>query len=146
MSDLASTLLFIAGLFGVLVAAKQLLKNVKYCAICLAVSVTWVGLLVLLWFGVFNNSVLVALLMGQSSLGLYYLIEKRSPERFLVFRLPLLISLTWLAYSVVNQTLFFDALLMVVGAWLVFGVLYVYRTNPKFQTKVKAVIDCCSDW
>lgn len=146
MSSLAIGLLAIAGLFGLLLAAKQIAKNLKYCAICLAVSLTWLSLLVLFWSDVFDDQVLVAVLMGQSSLGLYYLFEKHVPKELLVFRLPLLITLALVAYSLLTLSLALDAVIIAVGLWLVIGVLYGMRANPEIKNKVKALIECCSGW
>jgi|AntRauTorcE11897_2_1112592.scaffolds.fasta_scaffold09277_5 predicted membrane channel-forming protein YqfA (hemolysin III family) len=146
MSDLALALLVIVVLFGGFLAAKQVFRRVKFCAICLAVSATWTVLLLLFWFGKFDNQVLLAILMGQSSLGLYYLLEKQVIQPLLIFRLPLLASLVAAIYTLLTQTLYLDAVLIVAGLWLVFGILYLYRTNPKLRSKAKAIIDCCSDW
>lgn len=146
MSSLATTILAITGLFGLLLAVKQTVSNFKYCAICLAVSVTWFTLLILFWFELFENQLLIAILMGQSSLGLYYLLEKRAPNRLLVFRLPVLVSLIMIVYTTLAQALYIDALLIVASIWIIFSLLYVYRTNERIRNKTKAFIECCGDW
>lgn len=146
MSDLALVLLSITGWFGLLLVVKQIFPRLKVCAICLAVSITWFGLLILLWLDVFSNQLLIALLMGQSSLGLYYLLEKRAPKRFLVFRLPVLASLIVIIYALLAQTLPIDAIVIVTSIWLMISLLYVYRTNVNVRNKAKALIECCSDW
>ena len=146
MSSLAVVLLSIAGLFSLLLALKQFLKNIRYCVICLAVTLTWAVLLALHWLNVQDNQLLTGILMGHSSLGVYYLLEKRAPKRLLVFRLPLLSSLILIVYSLLSKAIAVDALFVVALLWAGIGMLYAYRTRPRIQKKIKALIECCSDW
>jgi cbb3-type cytochrome oxidase subunit 1 len=98
---LLKVLLVITAISLFLLLLKSKLQ-VRICAICLAVSLTWAGLLAAYHMGWFGNGLLLGLLMGQSITGIYYLLEKHASEPLLLFRLPLLLSLTyfflWSAY------------------------------------------------
>jgi hypothetical protein len=147
MSEVATTLLLITGLFiGLLFAKRILTTRFKFCAICLAVSGSWLMLLILNKLEIFNSQLVIGILMGQSSLGIYYLLEKKVNIDLLVFRLPLLLTLTLIIFSLVTEVIELDAWLIVAGLWLIIGFLYTYRTQSWLKAKVKTLIDCCSDW
>jgi len=147
MSDIVFVLLSITGLFALfLVAKNSVARNLKYCTICLAVGVTWILLLLLEQLDQFDNQLVVGILMGQSSLGVYYLLEKRVSKNLLIFRLPVLLTLTLLVYTVISQVFSLDAWLVTSGVWLVATIFYIYRTHPTIKGKVEALIECCSDW
>jgi len=118
----------------------------RFCAICLAVSLTWLGLLIAYHSGQFNNGLLLALLMGQSVAGIYYLLEKRAPRRWLVFRLPAILSLTALFYSGLTLDFYWPAWSLLAALWSIAGVIYAYRTRPKLKLVAKKLIACCGDW
>jgi hypothetical protein len=146
MSDPVLVLLVIAVLFVALLIVKSI-TGWKFCVICTSVSVTWIALLVLYWLGVFDRPLIVAVLMGQSVMGLYYLLEKRSNEELHVFRLPLLLTLTLAAFVVlgVSTDLVYGLSLLAV-LWVVLSLLYLYRENPKTRIVVDRIIACCRDW
>lgn len=146
MSMVALVILGILGLFLLLLLLKQSIKYNSFCAICLAVSLTGISLLALLWLNIFNNTVLLALLLGHSSLGIYYLLEKHATEELLVFRLPLLLTLIVLVYSLVTVQVYLDAVMVLAGVWFTITLLYVFRTSPVVRKKVQALIECCSSW
>lgn len=147
MSSLAFTLVLVTALFALLVAFKKRLAAVAdYCAICVAVSVSWVSLLVLFWLDSFDSRLIIAVLMGQSVVGFYYLLEKRAVEQLLVFRLPVLLTLTIAAVGAVQGQVRLDALAFTVLVWLAVGWLYAYRNKPAFKGKVQRLIECCSNW
>jgi hypothetical protein len=146
MSDPALVLLVIAVLFVVLLIVKSI-TGWKFCVICTSVSVTWIALLVLYWLGLFDQPVIVAVLMGQSVMGLYYLLEKRSNEQLHVFRLPLLLTLTLAAFVVLGaSTDLVYSLSLLAVLWAVLSLLYSYRENPKTRIVVDRIIACCRDW
>jgi hypothetical protein len=146
MSDPVLVLLVIAVFFVALLIVKSI-TGWKFCVICTSVSVTWIALLVLYWLGVFDRPLIVAVLMGQSVMGLYYLLEKRSNEELHVFRLPLLLTLTLAAFVVlgVSTDLVYGLSLLAV-LWVVLSLLYLYRENPKTRIVVDRIIACCRDW
>lgn len=146
MSPLAVAVAGILLLFVLLLAFKNYAKKLTLCAICTSVSLAWISLLGASLLGYFHDKVIIAILMGQSSLGLYYLYEKHVSQRLLIFRLPLLLTLITASYTAVQQSLPLDALSLVGLAWAGLGLLYLYREVPAVQNKAKAVIECCSNW
>ncbi len=138
-------ILAIAILFPVLLIGKRI-TGIKFCVICAGVSLTWIGLLVLRFLDVTVDSVVLAMLMGESVVGIYYLLEKKVNERFHVFRLPALVTLTLIAYLMVNPGFYYPALFVVLTVWLVFGAMYSFREKPKIKESVRKVIECCKDW
>ena len=131
-------------LFGGLLILKKIAK-IRLCAMCSAVALTWAGLLVLLWLDQFDNTALVALLIGQSVLGVYYLAEKRLPEKLMIFRLPGWMTLTFVAYIAIAGLELWP-LAVIAPAWLIAGFLYAYSANPKLKGTVDHIIACCRDW
>ncbi len=130
-------------LFLLLLKSK---RQTRICAICLAVSLTWVGLLAAYHMGLFGNGILLGLLMGQSITGIYYLLEKHAPEPLLLFRLPLLLSLTYFFYSALTLQAHLWAALFLAGIWLCGLLLYTHQTNPRVRKVTQKIIDCCANW
>ncbi len=134
----------IFALFAGLLLVKKVTK-IRLCALCSAVAITWLGLLVLYWLDQFDNTMLIALLIGQSVLGIYYLAEKRLREGLMIFRLPGWMTLTFIAYIAIAGLELWP--LVIIGpAWLIAGFLYAYSANPKLKGTVDHIIACCRDW
>ncbi len=146
MEALLFSLLFIVGFFLVLLLVQSLAKK-QFCALCGAVFLTWVVLLALYFMGSFENKIIIALLLGQSTVGLFYLLEKKVAEPLKLFRLPFLLTLIVLAYMMLTFSPFTGTLLLVLGSlWLVFVVLYLSRQNQKLKTLTEKIIACCRNW
>ncbi|HLC97399.1 MAG TPA: hypothetical protein VJC21_01300 [Candidatus Nanoarchaeia archaeon] len=146
MEALLFSLLPILGFFLLLLLVQAITKK-QFCALCGAVFLTWALLLVLYFAGSFDNTVIIALLLGQSTLGVFYLAEKKVAEPLKLFRLPFLLTLIVLAYTMLTLSPVTRTLLLVLGSlWLIFVVLYVYRQNRKFKTLVEKIIACCRNW
>ncbi len=135
--------------FSLLILKNIFLKKLKrkVCVLCAAVSLSWIGLLILHYLGRFDNMVVVALLMGGSLVGIFYLVERKVKEEMTLFRLPFFLTLVLIGYSLLD----FSAELMrvglfLVGLWIVFLILYIYRTNSLFKTKVQKMVECCKKW
>ena len=131
-------------LFAGFLLVKKITK-IRLCALCSAVAITWLGLLILYWLGQFDNITLIALLIGQSVLGVYYLAEKRLREELMVFRLPGWMTLTFIAYTAIAGLELWP-LAVIAPAWLIAGFLYTYRASPKLKGTVDHIIACCRDW
>lgn len=126
--------------------SKGKLKE-NICAICMAVSLTWISLLVLFWLGLFDDKTLIALLMGQSILGVFYLFESLVNENYKIFRFPFLLSLIFfgviilqLEYAKVNSLIF------ILVIWVIFFIIYIYRKNKALNSWFNKIIDCCRRW
>lgn len=132
-------------LFGVMLVARRWVPF-RICAICLSVSLVWISLLVLYRLGVVQDMAMIALLMGQSILGVYYLVEKHVPKKLTLFRLPFLLSLTIVAYMLITWSLPVWAIVFNVVVWAGLAVIYAYRNNSKLSVSVNSLIECCSRW
>ena len=146
MTNLFFVIAAISALFVILLVIKSLAK-LTLCVICLSVSVTWLAMLVMYKLGYFENPALLALLMGQSITGIYYLFEKKVSEEYHVFRLPLILTLTFLFYAILLPSPeILQAFYLLISIWLIFILLFVYRKSPSLRGTVKKVIECCKDW
>lgn len=145
MNQLSIIFLAILGLFIFLLFIKEITK-LRFCVICVSISSTWLILLLLYWFGYFDNMLLVAILMGESSLGVYYLLEKRVKEKFHLFRLPFLFLLVYIVYSLINLSIEIQTLLTLLIIWVLFFIIFMYKTNPKIKKVTNKIIECCKDW
>lgn len=146
MSPMLFVLLSVTGLFAALLAFKAVTK-LRFCVICASVSLTWIGLLIAYRAGVFRDLTVVALLMGQSVVGIYYLAEKRLPERFRVFRLPFLLTATAIAAALLGRLSGAAVVLPALAAlWASFGFVYAYRQDTRVKTLADRVVACCKDW
>lgn len=149
MEPLLQALLTITGLFFLFLILKSGFKgNIKeqFCVICASVFVTWLSLLALLWLGIFEDSLIVALLIGESTVGIYYLVEARVRETLKIFRLPFLLSLILGAYSLITRSLVSSAILLVLGLWMLFTTIYLYRNHEGMNTLIKKLVECCKRW
>lgn len=145
LSEVAWVFLAIALVFYIVLALKSLLK-LSVCSICAAVSASWLALLTLRTIGWFENDVLLALLMGMSVVGGYYLWERHAKKEYLLFRLPVLLTLSFLAWILVQLQFDFTIVIVVGAVWAVHGLLYAYRNSPGVKPRVDKIIACCSSW
>jgi len=149
MINLFNIFLIVIVLFFVLLIVKQFLKSFKdkFCVICITVSITWVFLLILSKLGVFDDKVIIALLMGETILGIYYILDGNVKEELKIFRLPFLLTLVFLGYLflvIPNEVIEIIILLLIL--WLIFILIYLYRNNEKMKFAVKKIIGCCKRW
>jgi len=144
-------LLIIVSLFFVLLFVKEFFSKrfkKKFCVICASVTLTWLFLLVLFFFGWYGDKVILGLLMGQTILGVFYLVERgvakrRSLKRLKLFRLPFLLTLIFVAYSLlVTPPDFFRGALLIATLWLIFLVVYLLSKSSA-RGIIKKLIDCC---
>ena len=146
MSVPVMVLLIIVVLFVVLLILKSITKW-KFCVICTSVSSTWIALLVLYWLGKFDQPLIIAVLMGQSIVGLYYFLEGRTKEQLHIFRLPLLLTLTLAAFGALGvDTDPVVSVSLLAALWAGLSLLFFYRQNPKTRIVVDRIIACCKDW
>lgn len=138
----------ISVLFLMILVIKSFSKY-KLCVLCVAVATTWISLLILYWKGIFVDNILLSILIGNSVVGFYYLIEKKISEKFYIFRLPFFLTLLLIGYELIS----FAALIQIASAmilvgilWLLTAILFIYRNNPSFKKTVSALIECCKNW
>lgn len=139
--------LLITGLFFLFLTLKSIFFAKKqFCVICSAVVMTWIIFLVLYWQNLFDQPILLALLMGQSILGMFYYLDKNVPEHMTVFRLPFLLTMTIVAYMVITKQIVFSVTLFMFGLWGLFFLVFMYRKEEKLQRIVKKLVECCKQW
>jgi len=138
----------ITALFFIMLIIKTITKW-RFCALCASISVTWLTLLGLYWAKAFNDPLLIALLIGNSVVGIYYLVEKKITEKYHVFRLPFFLTLLLIGYALITQiqlARLLPSALLTAFLWAFFILLYIYRNNSKFKTTISAIINCCKNW
>ena len=146
MESLFFVLLGIITLFFVLLIAKNL-SNKIFCVICGAVTLTWITLLVLYWKGIFTDIVVIALLMGESSLAIYYLFDAKAKEEWKFFRLPLLLSLVTFSYFLITLSNVIQSLFFLIGLWVIFLIIYAFRyKSVVVESFMSSVMECCKRW
>mgnify|MGYP001558037066 CR=1 FL=1 len=83
------------------------ITKIKLCAICAAVSTTWIILLILKFVFNYNmNSLIIGILMGQSITGLMYLLENYAKrinnKRLLMLRIFVILIGTFIVYEILR--------------------------------------------
>lgn len=144
MNDFALILFALIGLFSLLLLLKHF-SRIKFCVLCVSVSLTWLTLLLLYKLDVFENGILLALLMGQSITGLYYLFEKKAQEKWHLFKFPLNLSLLMIFYLAITGQFLIESFSIIVALWILFILLFVYRENDRVQKVAAKIVACCRD-
>lgn len=147
MENITLILIGISALFFILLLVKEIFnkRKKKFCAICTAVSLTWIILLVLYFLDIFNDKIILALLIGHTSLGIFYLVENKVKEKFKLFRLPFLLTLIILFYYLI-QGFIFESLLFIIILWVLFILIYSFKNNKGLNLFAKKIIECCKRW
>ncbi|RME54933.1 DUF1049 domain-containing protein [Candidatus Woesearchaeota archaeon] len=118
----------IAVLFLLIVFLKARFKLDKVCAVCGAVSLTWLALLVLKFFGYGIDSLIIGILMGQSVTGWMYVFEKKAKELGKPNSLWLKIFIILLGTAFVYYLINFSLTMLIVSAVLLFFMLIFILT------------------
>jgi len=145
MMDVAFIFLAITVLF-VLLIGLQSLFNLKICALCGAVSSTWIVLLVMFYVGIFNNPVLLGILMGGSVVGAMYLLEQKLPERFQIFKLQFFLTFISATYFAILQSFAFEVAAIPLLLWVFMGAIYAGRNITSLKNLGRKIIECCKNW
>ncbi len=131
----------IALLFAVMVVLQRRWPQIR-CALCIAVCLTWIGGLALVWSGFSVSPILLGILMGQTSLGILHTLETRVQKKYKVFRLPFLLTMIWGVYSILEGPEW-STLLLIGTLWIVFSVTLHL---PALRKATRVLIQCCRDW
>ena len=146
MTNLVLILIAPPGLFILFIALRSIFK-MQICALCAAVSTTWILLLALLYMGKGIDPLVIGILMGGSAVGLMYYLENKLPEKYHLLKFPFLITLILLIYLLLAQdtdkSIFYTYL---AAMWVVFIALYFLRHRKGFRDTVKKLIECCKNW
>lgn len=129
-------------IFAVILVAKRFAKQ-SVCALCLSVSLTWIGLLILHRVGMFQDTVLLALLMGQSVTGIFYMLKERLPQALRIFTLPFFLSLTAVAYVLITSDYIIWTFVLLTAVWIAGWFIFTSRDDPGAQPLATVVMECC---
>ena len=151
MNDLLYPFIGLITVFIIIIIVRKVLEKTNptvksWCAICLANTFTWLTLLVMYQYSLYTNLTLIALMMGLTTLGLYYTIEKVVSRPLLLFRLPFLLTLIAMGHTILAKSVDFQATLLVGAVWIIFTLLYAYRQSPLLQTTITKLVECCKKW
>ena len=102
------------------------------CAICASISSTWISMLALLYvYGpLVVDRTTIALFMGMSILAVYYLVEKKYAAEYGLFRLPFLLTLTYVGFLLlspvteVNQQQQVWGFMFLIVLWAIFETMH----------------------
>jgi len=140
---LATTAIFLTALFAHSLGSGRL----KFCVVCVTVGLTWLSLLVARLLGYTVDPILIGVLMGESVIGLYQLIEKMAPVVWQIFRWPYIITMTVIVYLVVGvRSGAWLAILLLILLWVVWGSVFALREFPSIKKITERLISCCRDW
>ena len=126
----------ITALFFILLFIKSFTKK-KFCVICVSVSLTWITLLILYFLNIFTDKLIIGILMGGTSVGLFYMLY----EKIGIFKLPFLLTLISMIYFILGGFVI-STLYLIAGLWLLFILIYLF----KFNKLAKKLIECCKKW
>mgnify|MGYP001561578650 CR=1 FL=1 len=137
----------ITGLFIILLIFKAVIKK-EYCALCGSVVLTWITLLILNKRGFFSDTLIIGILVGQTTHGVYSLFAS-FPKRK-IYSLPVLLLLTAVAYYIISSSKSVPEILITFSILIILlAVLYLFTVNNHHQ-KVKYVLkqlaNCCKNW
>lgn len=119
------------------------------CALCGAVTVTWIALLVLYYFEYSVDPTLIAILMGGSLVGSGYYLAARLPDRWEVFKLPWLITGIAVIYWLLTEGRGWEpeALMVVLTVWLVTAAVeFGGRSSQTLRGAGRQLVECCRNW
>ncbi len=142
MESIFYVLTGITALFFVLLILKNLLNWEKFCTLCVAIALTWIGLLTVYFLNIFTDKIIIAILIGHTSLGIFYLWEEKVKEKFKVFRLPVLLSFIFIIY-VILESFSFSGLIFIIALWTLFSIVYLFRTQSSVKLFFKKIVECC---
>jgi len=141
MIQLTTILLGISVLFFVFLGVKKVMKSKNLCVICTTITTSWIILLALYLLEIFIDTTILAILMGHTSLGVYYILERRVKERLLIFRLPYILTSITIIYFVLGGFLL-DAFYFIFALWGLFLIIYLLRNNKL----AGEILECCKKW
>ena len=120
-----AAVLSIAVFYFLFAFGSEVVKKVvgkKICAICAAVSLTWLGLLLLKLLGVQVDLLVIAILMGQSVVGLMTKLEeyfeKKTLKKFWLVRILIITGGTHFVYWFLKEVYFMVFLVLLAGVLL----------------------------
>ena len=145
--DILNILLSITVLFFIFILIKQLFKKNKICVICASIFITWIIFLVMYWKEIFLDKTILAILIGETTLGIFYLIESKVKENFKIFGLPFIMTLILIGYTLIegfNYSL--NVLYFLILLWGLFFIFYLFKDEGKMGIFARKLVECCKRW
>lgn len=125
---------------------KKLLKN-EICSLCASIFLSWAAFLILYWKGEFSDKVILAILIGQSTLGIFYFLDSKKINGVGIFQLPFILTLILIGYILIEgfsgtaKTFY-----VLAGLWITFIVIYAFRDKGKIGKVTRKLVECCKKW
>jgi len=119
----------------------------KVCALCGAVSMTWMTGIVY-WFikGIYIiDQLSLAILMGGSAVGFIYYLSSKSKPNFDFFKFPLLVTFFVVMYYILEASLYINTIIYLVALWVLFLIVFFLR-NKNSGSFFKKIVECCKSW
>jgi hypothetical protein len=145
MIDITFVIIGIVILFSIFIGLRSL-SSLKICALCGAVSVSWIILLTLFYFKYEIDPVIIGLLIGGSTVGLIYILEQKLPEEYQLFKLPFYLTLISLSYFILEKSLIISTVIALSIIWLFTAVIYTGRRTKSLKELGRKIIECCKNW
>lgn len=144
METLFLVLVGITFLFFLLLGVKEIFSKKirgKFCVICFSISLTWIALLILYFRSLFPDKTIIAILMGGSAIGLFYLFY----DKLSAFKLPFVLTLISVIHFILEK-IELKTIYFLISLWLVFGLVYLFKSNKKLGVFANKLIECCKKW
>ncbi|NIA02104.1 MAG: hypothetical protein GWP15_01845 [Nitrospirae bacterium] len=118
----------------------------KICAICIAVSLTWLGMLVMLFLRKDVSLVTLGILMGMSVVGIMYRLEdfykKKKIQNFWMVRLVVVVGGFYAVRMLLEQEWNWF-LMIIIGSLVVMVFATVFFQGITHRDVTKRLDDCC---
>lgn len=145
MTSLAIALLSILVFFAGFLLLRTY-TSWSVCALCAAVSGTWIVLLILLYMDFTIDPLVVGILMGGSGVGAMYLLEDKLNERYYIFCIAFLATMIAGAYLLITELFAVDAVVILLLLWIGSLGLFLRQDSGKLKGVVAKIIKCCKNW
>lgn len=145
MISFFAILAVIALLFVMLLATKSMTKK-NFCVVCASVSLTWITLLALLYNGFEIDRAILGVLIGESIVGLYYLVERHARVNWLTFRLPFLLTLTTGGVLLIRPNAADARVFILLAALWLIALAMTSANHPRAKKLAQKLIACCKNW
>lgn len=147
MNILLLTLVLLAAWYVIFLIVKSRRAKPFPCAYCLATIATWTVGLMLSALGWVHAPLVLAVLMGQSSLGFFSKLKERAPETMAVIQLPYFFTAIVLTLVILSgwHADFVQPIVLTVVAWTVALLMLTYRTRPRMRRLVERIAACCKN-
>ncbi|OGL70884.1 hypothetical protein A3B32_00735 [Candidatus Uhrbacteria bacterium RIFCSPLOWO2_01_FULL_53_9] len=145
MNIILLILISVAAWYLIFLAVKSRRAKPFPCAYCLATVATWIVGLALTAVNVIHAPLLLAILMGQSSLGFFFKLKERAPRTLSVIQLPYFFTATLLTFAVLNgwSADLVAPSILTFATWPIALLVLAYQSHPTTRRLVDRLVACC---